>query len=328
MFVYVLSDRLDPYGPLLEAAGIQPRSFASKRSLSATRAIGLARQLHRDRIELAHGFLYIASAYLYLATRLCPSVRLVTSARNCKREPSRFRRAVIGAAFRASDAVICNSETVGVFAAEHYGLSEARRCVVYNGVDADRFHRGPVRSGELVVGTVGRIEAQKNLGFFLEAAARVLREKPDARFEIAGDGSLKADLVTRARTLGIGERVAFVGETNDVASFLRRLSQFWLTSEWEGTPNVILEAMAAGLPVLATSVGAVPELLDHGVDGLLVECGDVDSLASLSLAVADDEDLADRLGKAARKRAVSAFSVDAMVDGTRALYERVLGAAG
>lgn len=322
--VYCLSDRSEPYGAKLEAAGIRVRILPARSNLDTLRVLRLAHWLVRDRIEIAHAFLFIASAYTYLATRLIPGIRLVTSARNCKHEPSRLRRLVLRRAFRASDAVLCNSRVMAAFAVEHYGAPAARITVVYNGVDIDRFAQPRTLGANLVVGTIGRLEAQKNLGMFIDAAKCVLRSRRDARFEIVGEGSLRAPMEERVHSSGLNGRIEFAGTTDDVPGRLARWSQFWLTSDWEGTPNVVLEAMASGVPVLATDVGATRELIEDGRTGILLPPSQPRALCDRSIELAVAPERARSMGEAARAAARERFSLETMVDATRAIYGQVL----
>ena len=328
--VYCLSSRREPYGRLLEELGIPVRILPARGRLDASRVAALARALRADRVQIVHAFLFIASAYTYLATRFIREVVLVTSARNCKTEPSVLRRILIRRAFRASDAIIANSQQAGRFAEAHYGAPGGRIAVVYNGVDASRFTtavEGHVYSSAkdgLTIGTVGRIEAQKNLDLLLDAAARVRRVRCDVRFEIVGEGSERARLEARVEAMGLDGAVRCVGTTDDVPRFFARLDQFWLTSDWEGTPNVVLEAMAAGVPVVATRVGGTSEVIEDGRNGILVERGDAEGLSAAALRLIESPEKAGVLARAARADTISRFSLERMVADTVEVYGRAL----
>jgi glycosyltransferase involved in cell wall biosynthesis len=325
--VYCLSSATEPYGARLRAAGVRVVAIPALVKLDPTRVVRLARRLRADRIEVVHAFLFIGSAYAYLATRLARGIALVTSARNCKLEPSAVRRAVLGRAFRTSDAVICNSAEMGEFAVRNYGAPVDRIEVVYNGVDTDRFSGVEADTDRRVVGTIGRIEKQKNLEMFLAAAGEVLDRYPEARFEIVGEGSLRPQLESLATARGLGDAVTFRGTTADVPGFLGSLGQFWLTSDWEGTPNVVLEAMAAGLPVVATRVGGTPEVVDNGRTGLLVAAGAAGDCANAACSLWKQPERAAEISRAARSAAEQRFSLKAMIESTIAVYNRVLGRA-
>lgn len=323
-FVYCLSSSREPYGSLVEQAGVPLRVLPSRGSFDASRVLALRRALVADGIEVVHAFLFLASGYAYLATRGLRGMRLVTSARNCKPEPNPVRRRVLRAAFRASARVICNSREMARYAVEYYGAPATRTEVVWNGVDTSRFDL-PRRPHEgLRIGTVGRVERQKNLHAFLDAAALVLAARPDATFEIVGDGSLRDSFRAEVERRGLSGVVSLPGVRADVPGFLAGLDQFWLTSDWEGTPNVVLEAMAAGLPVVATRVGGTPEVVEDGRDGVLVDAGDAVGIAKASLALAGDASAAAAMGREAARAARERFSIDAMVRATSAVYDAAL----
>lgn len=323
--VYCLSAKSAPLQARLEAAGVSVEVLPARGSFGMGRVRALRHCLHRDRPAVLHAFLFIASAYSYLATRGTHGTRLVTSARNCKLEPSRVRRALIGRAFRASDAIICNSSEMAAFAGHHYRAPDARLRVVYNGVDSDRFvSRASRPQGPLRIGTVGRIERQKNLDLFLDCASKLLKTKPETQFEIVGSGSLREAYQAKLERLQLDESVRFVGPSDDVPGFLRTLDQFWLTSDWEGTPNVVLEAMAAGVAVVATRVGGTAEIIRDGVDGLLVEAGDRDGFFDAVMSLVENPSRADEIGQAATLQVAEKFSVPAMVATTVAVYDEFL----
>jgi glycosyltransferase involved in cell wall biosynthesis len=232
-------------------------------------------------------------------------------------------------AFRRSHAVICNSNEVAQFAVANYKAPAERIHVVYNGVDTVRFgsRRAPSANSHLqslVVGTVARLERQKNLDVFLEAAACVRRSVPNARFEIVGEGMERRHLEEQALSRCLGDVVRFRGATRDVPGFLRTIDQFWLTSDWEGTPNVVLEAMAAGLPVIATKVGGTSEIIEHGRTGFLVDRGDAAAISALSLELSLNRVKAEQIGTRAQVAVREHFSLDRMRAKTAVIYDRVM----
>ncbi len=322
--VYCLSQSSEPYGERLREAGVELRVLPSRGSFDVSRVRALRHALVRDGIEVVHAFLFLASAYAYLATRGLGGVRLVTSARNCKPEPNPLRRAVMKAAFRASSRVICNSREMERYARAYYGAPESRTCVILNGVDTARFEIERRAHDGLRIGTVGRVEPQKNLGVFLDAAALVRAERPDAVFEIVGDGSLRESFLREVERRGLASAVSLPGTRGDIPAFFAGLDQFWLTSDWEGTPNVVLEALAAGLPVIATRVGGTPEVVDDGETGMLVDAGDSSAVARASLALASDAARAAAMGRRAAQAARERFSIAAMVEATSRVYEAAL----
>ncbi len=325
--VYCLSASDEPYGTRLREAGIPVRVLPSRGSFDVTRVLALRRALVEDGIRVVHSFLFLASGYAYLATRGLAGVRLVTSARNCKLEPNPVRRRLLARAFQASARIICNSREMASFAHKHYGAPPARTVVVLNGVDTDRFAAPRRPQPKLRIATIGRIEKQKNLDAFIDAAARVHVQRPDTEFVIVGDGSLREHYQAAVQKRGFSGFLSLPGTRSDIPEFLATLDQFWLTSDWEGTPNVVLEAMAAGVPVIATRVGGTPEVIEHGRTGFLVDAGDVAAIVTKSLELASNPRRAAEIGSKAAQAARERFSIAAMVRETLAVYEAASGLA-
>ena len=170
-----------------------------------------------------------------------------------------------------------------------------------------------------VVGTLGRYEFQKGIRYILEAAPAVLAQQPDTQFLIVGDGPLRPQLVALASRLGIDHAVRFTGWRDDVPDVLRVMDVFCLASLWETFGLVLVEAMLAELPVVATRVDAVPEVVADEETGVLVPPGDPPALAGAILRLIEDGQEARRMGAAGLERARRRFSMDKMVAG----YERV-----
>jgi glycosyltransferase involved in cell wall biosynthesis len=318
--VYCLSGATDPYGPRLERAGIPVRVIAGGR---LGRARALRAQLRRDRIQVAHAWLFIANAYAWAASRGA-GWALVTSARNCKRS-GRVLDLLNRRAFRASDAIIVNSTQVQRYIETEYGAPAERIAMVRNAIDLARFRPGgaaPVAGGPTIV-TVGRLVKQKNPLLFVAAAAELRRRMPGARFVMIGDGPLRPAVEAAVAAAALTDCCTLAGEREDIEGALAGADLFWLTSDWEGLPNAVIEALASGLPVVATDVGGTAELVRRGIDGYIVPAGDRDALVARAAEILADPELHARMRRAARERA-EAFGVAAMVEATRAVYARAL----
>jgi sugar transferase (PEP-CTERM/EpsH1 system associated) len=226
---------------------------------------------------------------------------------------------------------------------ERVGVAASRVVHLTNGVDTDRFRvrrfddRLPAgcpfdRSRHWLVGTVGRMDPVKDQVTLARAFVRALQEAPAAaermRLVLAGDGPLRPEVervIDAARVRGL---VWFAGERADVPEVLRQLDCFVLPSLGEGISNTILEAMASGVPVVATRVGGNGELVSDGYTGILVEPANPAALARAILAYFEDPVLARRHGAAGRQRAVACFSLQGMIDRYHELYARALHACG
>jgi glycosyltransferase involved in cell wall biosynthesis len=169
---------------------------------------------------------------------------------------------------------------------------------------------------------VGRLNAEKGQSLLLQAAPAVLSRCPGTVFALAGDGPLRGALEQQAAQLGIAGQVRFLGVRQDVPALLAAADLFVLPSRSEGMPNALLEAMAAGLPVVSFEVGGVGEVLVHGVTGLLVPPEDADGLARAMLALLENEQERRRLGAAARERIRANHNMENMCLQYRLLFER------
>jgi glycosyltransferase involved in cell wall biosynthesis len=155
---------------------------------------------------------------------------------------------------------------------------------------------------------------------FLKAAARVIPILPEARFWVVGDGELRGELERLVGDLALGEKAMFWGRRNDVRKLLSEMAVGVICSDSEGLSNAIMEYMEAGLPVVATSVGGNPELVRHGVTGLLVPPDQEKLLAQAMQTLLADPNRAVEMGAAGRKAIENGFSVSGMVEKTRELY--------
>lgn len=173
-----------------------------------------------------------------------------------------------------------------------------------------------------VVGTLGRFEPQKGLEYFLRAAAVIRAARPSTQFLIVGDGPLEDDLRALVRELDLEDAVRFSGWRRDVPDVLAALDVFCLASLWETFGIVLAEAMLAELPIVATAVDGIPEVVADGHTGFLVPPRDAAALAEKLLTLLDDPAQASRMGRAGRQRSLEKFSVASMVAG----YERFLRA--
>jgi glycosyltransferase involved in cell wall biosynthesis len=204
--------------------------------------------------------------------------------------------------------------------------------VIYNGVDTDRFAPRPgdaarlrlefaIPQDRVVIGSVGRLVPIKDHPTLLRAAERLLRAGRNVHVLVAGAGpdleKLKAQVATSEV---LRERVTFVGATDRVPELMNAMDVFVLPSICEGMSNTILEAMASGLPVVATSAGGNPELVENGQSGLLFSPSCVESLTQHLVRLTDDSELRTQLGKDARQRAVNLFSLSGMIQRYRDLY--------
>ena len=228
--------------------------------------------------------------------------------------------------------LVAVSRPLGVRFFRYNGLPERKLRTVPYGIDLAPFNDLSdqrvceyrrslgVRDGSLLIGSVGRLVEEKDYPTQLRAFALALQRIPNLHMAIAGDGPLRGSLEDLVRSLEISDRVTFAGHSDAVALFLRALDMFVLASKFETFGVALLEAQAAGLAVIATSIHEIPEILSHGRSGRLVPPEDPEAMADAFVDLALDSDLRRTLGEQARLEAVEKHSLAAMVRGYQQLY--------
>ncbi len=202
---------------------------------------------------------------------------------------------------------------------------------IYSGIDLNRFkvnvdrvekcHSLGISPNQPIIGTIGRLSTQKAPLDFVAAAKIVLQQKPDVQFIMVGDGPLASEV---HHAIGDDQRIRVLGYRDDVPEILSIFDLFVLSSLWEGLGRALTEAMIVGVPVAATAVDGVPELVTHQQTGLLSPPGDPPQLAENAIWLLDHPEEAQRMKRCARNRVVPAFSAERMVGQIEALYERLL----
>ena len=207
--------------------------------------------------------------------------------------------------------------------------------IIRSGIEIDEFS-GPKKSreemarefgippGAKVVGTVTRFSAQKSPMTFVRTASEVIKKVPEAFFMMVGDGPLRPVIEEQIRDLGIEDRMILTGLRRDVPELLQLFDIFLLTSLWEGLPRVIPQAMAAGLPVIASDVDGNAEIIKNSVNGILVKPGNIDQTIKNVIQLLEDKHRCQQLSDNAR-HGLDEYSVDNMVNAIEDLYVRFLG---
>ena len=205
-----------------------------------------------------------------------------------------------------SDRIICNAEALKENMAERFSVDRSRIAVVPNAVDPDLFSPcAQERAAEPTVLYIGRLVFDKAPFTLLEAFRLVAEKNPSAHFLIIGNGNLKEKLKSKLKSLPLSSRIQMIPGTREIAPYLRKAWIFALSSDREASPNVILEAMASGLPVVATRVGGIPELIEHEINGILVEPGNPLHLAESIVELIENEQKREQLGRRARERIIA-----------------------
>jgi len=324
--IVVLKERND-FADALAAAGIPVVALRRRGWPDLGVALRLWGEMRRFRPDIVHSFLFLGNLLAAFVGRLAGVHRIVVSQR-CSYDATLppFWRYVARLSHRLADCVLVNSRAAlaeerdaGFPPSRLVHVPNAARPWVFPGGHGALGHS----SGAQVV-AVGQLETVKGHRFLVDAWPTVRRAHPAACLVLVGEGSARGALGEQARCLGVADSVVFVGFRSPADAFIAACDVLVQPSLTEGLPNAVLEAMAAGRPVIASRVGGVPELVVDGETGLLVPPADPDALARAIVALLDDPDLGARLGAAGARRARTMFSLDAV----RAAVEAVYGAAG
>lgn len=221
--------------------------------------------------------------------------------------------------YHAAHRVVANS-TAAAAQLRTEGVSPDRVVVIPNGIDLSLFTQRDRQGTHRIVATVANLRPEKGHDVLLRAAARVLRRIPDARFRIIGDGPTRPALIELASALGISKSIEFLGHREDVPALLAQTDVYAFPSRTEAFPNGLIEAMAAGLPVVASAIGGMLELVEDGRNGVLVPPGDDTALANRLEELLTHEAAARQLGDAARTTIESRYSFDRMIASFEQLY--------
>ncbi len=315
----------------LDRAGVPVHVLRRRYKLDPFALFRLTALMVRRRFDVVHNHNFSALAIGVPAAVLAGARTLVRTEHNVVSGRRGFRRILSRVAALREDAQIAVSDVVRESQVKAGRVPARRLATVRNGISGERLAEsgdGAALREDLGLGgrapvflSVGSLTRQKNFGNLLDAAVNVVREFPNARFMIAGDGPLGDSLRARTDDLGLNEHVVFLGRRTDVPALLGISDVFVLSSDWEGLPITVLEAMAAGVPCVATRVGGVPEALTDGESGIVVEPGDSRALAEGMASLARDPGLGERLSRRARKIHEGGFTARSMARQTEALYD-------
>ena len=297
-------------------------------------AVGaLAAHLARVQPDVIHNHMYraeVVGTKAALALELAGYPRpYVVSTVHSSRVRGTEDRDVLRHLTPSMDRLIAVSKAI-VHKIEEEGRTGTSVSLVYNGVDLERYdHQEPcctlreeygMEPGAHIVGVVARLEAEKGHRTLLDAWPAVLRACPDAYLLVVGEGSHEDDLKRQASDLRIGHRVIFTGRREDMPAVTAALDVAVLPSYREAQGLSVLEAMALSRPVVASNVGGIPEMIEHGVSGLLVPPRDPDALAAAIVRLLEDHQLADMIARTGHDLVRSRFGIEQMVSAIEDIY--------
>lgn len=306
----------------LRASGAEVRIVGRAGLLAGYGLLTLVLWLRHRRFDVAVTLLFAADVIGRAIAHASGIPRLISSIRARNSNYSIWQRLLINLTMPLADTVVVNSAAVADVAIAAEGADPAGLVVIPNGVDVEQYQHAMSRDqlrkafglapGRRVIGSVGRLEYQKGFDILLEACAALPQRNWDLL--LIGEGSEKAQLQQQAASLGIQECVHLVGYRRDVPLLLGALDLYVHPARFEGMPNALLEAMAAGCPIVASAADGNRELISDDIHGWLVPVADVPLLTQTIQAALSDRVTTQRFGAAAARRARETFSVDTMID--------------
>jgi len=331
--VAVLHNGQTPIASQIRSLGIPVVDLKMDPKIRLDRIYSLYRLIKQERFAIVHNWLFHANIMGRL-TGSCAKVPVIISSRHNVDIGGNLRELINRMTAPLDDHSIAVCQYVRSIELARARIPANKVTTIYNGVALDLFqHPDHIRTHQikqelgitddaLIIGCIGRLHPQKGYPQLLQALKDVKDKIPGVHLLIIGTGELDSQLKSMAHKLGLSKSVTFAGSRTDIPAILNCLDLFVLPSLWEGHPLVVLEAMAAGLPVVATQVGGTPEVVQNGETGLLVEPKDISQLASAMITLLQNPSLRKEMGIAGKKR-VRLFSIENMTQKTESLYMKL-----
>ncbi|HEX5015816.1 MAG TPA: glycosyltransferase [Candidatus Limnocylindrales bacterium] len=337
---FVLLKRRGPLAERAAAADVPIHVVGWGARDSGIRQVGdaarLVGRLRRGRYDIVDAWLFHAYALAGLTRRLTRVPVLIAGRRSLadyKRGFGRAERLLDRLTRAAPDGIVANAEAVRIEAASFEGLDPAQIRVIHNGIDVaapiDPGARAAIRAGwgfgddAVVFGAVANYKPGKGLPALIRTMARLIPDVPAARLVVVGEGRLRADLERLVSELGLERAVCLSGPSPDARAVVPAFDVAVQASESEGLPNAVLEAAAAGVPIVATDAGGTREILDGGAAGVLVPVRDEPALAAGMRRLAAEPSLRRVLGERGQAFVGATFGIDRFVRETASLYEEL-----
>jgi sugar transferase (PEP-CTERM/EpsH1 system associated) len=289
--------------------------------------------LRQQRPTILHTWMFHANIPGRLLGRAA-GVPVIIGSEHTMGQESQLRQQLNRWSGPLTNGVICVSEQVRIFAEQQIGLPPQKLTVIPNGVELHRFDHLPTQAEArrrlglpgttTIMGAIGRPRPVKGYRYLIDAFAQLAPSHRELNLLLVGNGAERTALVEQARQSSLADRVIFLDDQTDIPALLPALDLLVAPSLWEGMPMVVLEAMAAALPVVATRVGGTPDVVVDGKTGLLVAPADVTLLAHAIERLLQDPSLRQQMGRAGRARVERNFSIEQNVAQTQALYEQLM----
>ena len=290
----------------------------------------LSEWLRSHPTDILHTYLFGFHLFAGLPARLAKFPVILSSRRDVDLAQKTWHLWLENAGNLFVDRVVSCSKAVEKWVLGREFLGREKVTTIYNGVDLERFTGAADRPGirkefgipedAALVGTIANFSFKKGYRHLLESARLILASEPRTWFLLVGSGPLEEEMKEAAKQIPHSDQIVFVGARTDIADLLAAMDLFVLASLWEGLPNVLLEAMAMGKPVVATEVGGASELIQPGTEGVLVPAGNDAALAEAVLVLLKNPAKAEAMGRRAQEKIRRQFTMERMIDDYEALY--------
>lgn len=313
-------------GPLekdFKSLGIPVKVFKKKSRLGLGLIGQLCKELKQTKPDIVHTHLFGADTWGRLAAVLAKVPVIISTEHNMNLDYGWLKKIIKLVLSLFTDKIVAVSQAVKEYSVAKGKIKAAKIAVIYNGIDLTRFKfRGyhKIEPAKISAGVLARLAEQKGHKYLIEAIPLILAKYPGFTLHIWGEGALRSELQVQAKDLAVSKNVMFQGKTGQPEKVLPQLDLFIFPSVWEGLGIAVLEAQAVGLPVVASRIPGVDELIKNKETGLLFAPKDPRAIAAAVLAVLDNEQLQQKIVKQAHDQVQTKFSLEKMVNSYSNLY--------
>ncbi len=320
-------------GQRISALGVPVYDLGMPNKLRLDAFWRLFNLLRQTRPDILYTWMFHANIPGRLVGRLAGVPHIISSEHTMGQEGG-GRRWLNRLTAPLADRIVCVSQGIVDYAVEVIGLPKEKLALIPNGIDLEKYAALPSQAEarlrqhlpeeQIIVGAIGRPRPVKGYGILRQAFQQIAERRPNTHLVFVGDGPDKETLAAQAARSGLAQRVTWMGDQTDIPGLLPAFDILAVPSIYEGLGIVALEAMAAGLPVVGSRVGGIPEVVIEGETGLLVPAGDVSALAAALTRLVNDPDLRRRLGEAGSARVCERYSQQSVREKTLTMYSELL----
>lgn len=325
----------DYWGEEIRKLNIQLIEIPRKKNKEFNRLFKLIKLIKAIKPDIVHTYMFSANSYGRIAAILTGVPIIIASERNLPeigKDKNIYQIFCDKLLAMFSDGIICNSFKASDTLVKKYSFNAKKIFTVHNGINVIDFLKEKnssnckKQSASKVIGTIGRLYPQKNHKLFIDTAKAILAISGNSniKFLIVGDGPLRNELENYSERLGIENSVIFTGERSNIPELLQSMDIFVMTSLYEGMSNSIMEAMVAGLPVVATDVGGNSELIIQNETGYLCPLKDKTAFVNAIVNLINNESEAKKLGENGRRKILNEFTIEKMIQNTESIYKNLL----